>query len=195
MNDKYLWEKKGSDPDIETLERKLAVFRHRETPLRIPSVERSAHIVRVPRWRISLAFAFAAAVIAAVLVAALVVRIAKNKDVETVFVASPEVEIVPAPPAAVEEEKSEPAPVSAPKIIPQFAHAKRSTIRTRPITIQRPKSKDPKPTSVAALTEEEKYAYRQLMLALTISGSKLKIVKDTINGNENIANTSGNDKR
>jgi hypothetical protein len=36
----------------------------------------------------------------------------------------------------------------------------------------------------AALTDEEKYAYDQLMLALSITGSKLKIVKDKVEGVE-----------
>jgi hypothetical protein len=37
---------------------------------------------------------------------------------------------------------------------------------------------------VETLTAEEKYAYDQLMLALSITGSKLKIVKDKIAGTE-----------
>jgi hypothetical protein len=35
------------------------------------------------------------------------------------------------------------------------------------------------------LTEEEKYAYNQLMLALSITSSKLKLVEDKIYGAEN----------
>jgi hypothetical protein len=31
-----------------------------------------------------------------------------------------------------------------------------------------------------ALTDEERYAYNRLMLALSITGSKLKLVRDTI---------------
>ena len=46
-----------------------------------------------------------------------------------------------------------------------------------------------------ALTEEEKYAYGQLMLALSITGSKLKIVKDTINGVEEIENAAKENER
>jgi hypothetical protein len=34
------------------------------------------------------------------------------------------------------------------------------------------------------LTEEERYAYNQLMLALSITGSKLKIVRDKVQGLE-----------
>jgi hypothetical protein len=69
MNDEYLWQKTGTDPEIEKLEKKLDVFRYRETPLNIPVVENVVETARVPRWRISLAFAFAASAMAGVLAA------------------------------------------------------------------------------------------------------------------------------
>jgi hypothetical protein len=192
MNDEYLWQKTGADPDIEKLEQKLAVFRYREAPLNAPLIEKAAGTAEVPRWRISLAFAFAGSVMAALLVAVVFISIAKNSDDETVFVAGPELEVASPPPAAVEEEKIAPAP----KVVPQFAHSTpRSVTRPKPDKERRPKTKDLRPhSSVAALTQEERYAYRQLMLALSISSSKLKIVQDTINGNENGENSS-NDKR
>jgi hypothetical protein len=46
-----------------------------------------------------------------------------------------------------------------------------------------------------ALTQEERYAYHQLMLALSISSSKLKVVQDAINGVEsNETSTKQNDR-
>ena len=42
------------------------------------------------------------------------------------------------------------------------------------------------------LTNEEKFAYNQLMLALSITGSKLKLVQDTI---DRIENTSTSDRQ
>ena len=192
MNDEYLWQKTGEDPEIEKLEQKLAVFRYRETPLPVPSVVKTVETASVPRWRISLAFAFAASVIAALLVAVVFLRTDRN-DSDTVFVASPELEIQSAPPpAATEEKKVTPAPAG--KTVPLFAHGKRSTsIRTEPARVQRPKTREPRPTTLA-LTAEEKYAYRQLMLALSVSSSKLKIVEDSIKGTENIENTRTNQR-
>ena len=190
MNDEYLWQKTGADPDIETLEQKLAVLRYREAPLKLPVIEKAVDTPEIPRWRISLAFAFAGSVMAAVLIAVVFIGIVKENTHDTVFVAGPELEISSPPPPALEEEKTTPAP----KVVPQFAHSKRSKdIRTQRVTARSPKTKDPRPATVA-LTREEQYAYRQLMLALSISSSKLKIVKDTINGNENVENTS-NDQR
>jgi len=191
MNDEYLWQKSGADPEIERLEKKLSVFRYRETPLPVPVAETAP----VARWRLSLAFAFAASAMAGILAAVLLFNFASTPEVDTVFVASPELEASsPPPPAAVpiEEKKT----TTAPKVVPQFAQIKRSkTIRAEPATERRPKAKDLIPgNSIATLSPEEKYAYRQLMLALSISSSKLKLVEDSIKGNENPENTS-TDKR
>lgn len=193
MNDEYLWQKTGKDPEIEKLENVLAVFRYREAAAPVPVVETTTQTAIATRWRMSFTFAFAASVMVVSLVAIGLVNIANKNDDSIVFVESPELEISIPPPAAVDEEKTTPAP----NVVPQFAHSKPSqVIRTQPAKERRPKTKDIRPSSsIAALTEEEKYAYRQLMLALSISGSKLKIVKDTINGNENIENTTSNDQR
>ena len=45
------------------------------------------------------------------------------------------------------------------------------------------------------LTSEEKYAYGQLMLALAITSSKLRIVQDTITRIEDGKNTAGRNER
>jgi len=193
MNDEYLWQKTGSDPEIEKLEKKLDAFRYRDAPLNIPVVENVVETARVPRWRISLAFAFAASAMAGILAAVVLFNITST-PVETVFVASPELETAsPAPAAAPIEEKKT---TTAPKVVPQFAEIKRSKIiRTQPATDRRPKTKDLRlSNSIATLSPEERYAYRQLMLALSISSSKLKLVEDSIKGNENSENTS-TDKR
>lgn len=198
MNDEYLWQKTGEDPEIKKLENTLAVLRYRDVPLRIPAVETTVATLPVPRWKLSMAFAFAASVVVAILVTAVLLNISGGQDVETVFVASPDVEVAAPspqpPPAATDEKKVSPAPVQ--KVVPQFAQSKRSAvIRSTPVLDRKLKITAPRPTSVAALTDEEKYAYRQLMLALSISSSKLKIVQDTINGNENIERTSSTNQR
>ena len=194
MNDEYLWQKTGSDPEIEKLEQKLGVLRHRFEPLRLTIPEPVAESPQVPRWRLALAFAFATPVLAATLIAALFIGI--NNDADIVFVESPELEILAAPPPTSNEEPKV-NPVSAPKIIPQFARNKRGTkIRTESVVDHEQKAKDIKPNSrIAALTDEEKFAYRQLMLALSISSSKLKIVQDTINGNDNTESSNSTNQR
>jgi len=195
MNDEYLWQKTGSDPEIEKLEQKLGVLRYREAPLSHPAVEMAVETPGVPRWRISLAFAFAASLIAAMLVAIVFLRTANKNESDTVFVASPELEIPSSPPPAATTDEKKVTPAPAQKVIPQFARSKPGmVIRTQPRPDRRANSKYPSPTTVA-LTEEEKYAYRQLMIALSVSSSKLKIVKDSINGTENIERTNSTNQR
>ena len=130
------------------------------------------------------------------LLAIVFLRTASRNESDTVFVASPELEIPassPPPAATTDEKKVTPAP--AQKVFPQFAHSKPGTvIRTQSRPDRRPRSKVPSPTTIA-LTEEEKYAYRQLMIALSVSSSKFKIVKDSINGNENIEHTNSTNER
>lgn len=188
MNDEYLWQKTGEDPEIEKLEQKLAMFRYREIPLRLPSTETAVEIAARPRWRLSLTFGFAASAMAALLVAVMLIAIIDNEP-ETVFVASPELELPSVPAAVTDEKKLAPTPAPAPsmKVVPQFARSKRgSNIHNQTDTERRQKTKDiTSNSSVAALTPEERYAYRQLMLALSISSSKLKIVRDTIDGKVN----------
>ena len=59
--------------------------------------------------------------------------------------------------------------------------------RTIPVNLRqnkKPARKLETKSNEIALTKEEKYAYDQLMLALSITSSKLKIVKDKANGIE-----------
>jgi len=128
-----------------------------------------------------------------VLVAAVFLGIRDSKDAETVFVTNPDIEISSPAPATTDEKKTAPAPNVFP---PQYARRNNRSriIRTQPVTERKPKTKDPRPTDVA-LTKEERYAYRQLMLALTVSSSNLKVVQDAINGNENIEHTNSTNQR
>ncbi|PYT01320.1 MAG: hypothetical protein DMF63_00255 [Acidobacteria bacterium] len=190
MNDEYLWQKTGVDPEIERLEQKLAVFRYREST---PPVMITETTVASPRrWRIPLAFSFAAALVAVVLISAMLIKRSNTDNDAVVFVENPEFEIASPGPAAIEERKVAPSP----NVVPQFAQAKRvKVIRASHVEGRRPKTEDRTPVTVAALSREEKYAYRQLMIALSISSSKLKIVEDTINGNENIERTNSTNQR
>ena len=65
MNDEYLWNKTGSDAEIEGLENELRAFRYQETEaLRIP-VQAVSVVERRPNnfFRLGFAFVFAAAVV------------------------------------------------------------------------------------------------------------------------------------
>jgi hypothetical protein len=191
MNNEYLWNKTGEDHEIERLERVLAVFRYREavSPVAVATQQVDE---RASRWRISLAFAFASCVAIGLFT---IVGLRFSNDgpgpvntSDVVFVQqstdAPDAEPVVAPAVP---------PVTNPERQYQPPGNRRHNIsRTTAAIIRRPKTKDTAPP--AELTAEEQFAYRQLMLALSITGSKLKIVQDTIDGTEDSNDDSKNQR-
>lgn len=193
MNEEYLWNKTGEDAEIEKLENALKAFRYRETAPPAVRAEQLAFEERPPRRRwFPFVFAFASA--AALILLAFVflfelstkqVEEAKNfneitvpKFEEKTETKNPveETSIIPA--ENIEIEKS----IVQPKIVKV-----RHTVHiSKPLTKTIARKTETKKSSVK-LTDEEKYAYGQLMLALSITGSKLKIVQDKI---QNIDETS-----
>ena len=181
MNDEYLWQKIGEDAEIALLEEKLAAFRYRESDP--PAIAIASEPSLITRWRFT--FAFVATALAAVLITATVwiyaVRESKTTD-EVTFVSAPEPAIpdskpVEAQPPVIQPSAPEKQPVRRGREIQVQSASMRPTRKHRVQTAQ------PAATT-AALTEEERYSYRQLMLALSITSSKLNIVKNTIDGVE-----------
>ena len=190
MKEHYLWDKTGSDPEIERLEETLAVFRSRmdTPPLIVPDT--AVFKKETASWFTGLRIALAgmATAAAAITIAAVLIWYPTSKgelqatqnpeaERETVFV-RPEVET----PAELPVKAIEPVQVSQPSTKserPRTQHRHTPTTRkaTAP-TATMAKNEEP------VLTDEEKYAYNQLMLALSITNSKLKIVRDTMNGSE-----------
>ena len=187
MNDEYLWQKTGEDPETRRLEDALAVFRYREDDP--PAVPIATKPPRTRRWRFALAFAvpaFAAAAVAAVMWLPITDR---SDDYEVTFIYYPEPQILeqPAvnPPPVIRPSEPAKQPVRRGEVQPTVA-----SLRHRAVTRLHPQR-----TGTVALTEEERYAYHQLMLALSISSSKLNIVRNTINGVEQTDNdTKQNDR-
>ena len=192
MKEDYLWDKTGEDPDIEKLENALEVFRYKETaPLELPAkvLPFRKEESRQPRRRIfSYAMAAAAGLIFGVIALGIWLQISRN-DAETqaslTETAKPEI-VVPTPKP----------PIGDPDILPvdNIENSKRiparkiSAIRKNvPAKIFR---KETKARNIKAtkpdvkLTKEEQYAYDQLMLALSITSSKFRLVKDKIEGIE-----------
>ena len=185
MNEDYLWDKTGEDPEIEKLENALAVFRYKETaPPELPAKVLPFKKKETPRSFIRYAYA-AAACAAFVFISLGVFLQISNKpgevmgDVTGIYLPQtnfenptetfmPLVQKSRAPKEAVKPDvvrvkKSVPAARNQNKLI---AHNKR---------IKKPEE---------TLTAEEQYAYNQLMLALSITGSKLRLVSDKIEGTE-----------
>jgi hypothetical protein len=188
MKEDYLWDKTGEDAEIQGLENALKAFRYTETappelPQKVFTVEK-----KKPRRFFRLGFAFAA--LAAVVVIFSVVRF-QVADGKLPVIATVAEKTEPKSVDKVADEKiiqtpDEITPVRVAQITPHVVVAKirRNVVapiaRPKKAVLRNIKAKEPLET----LTAEEKYAYDQLMLALSITGSKLKIVKDKIDGIE-----------
>ena len=189
MKEDYLWDKTGEDPEIERLENALAVFRYQETeppalPAKIIPFER-----KTPRSFFRLAFAFAACAAIAIISLGVWLQTSSNKF----EIAKDSTEtIAPQIGELIADETSLKKPndliVEKVKVPKQTAGRKILKIRKiiQPITRQNnliALNVEVKKPSVK-LTKEEKYAYDQLMLALSITSSKFKLVKDKVEGVE-----------
>lgn len=204
MKQDYLWDKTGEDPEIEKLENALSAFRYRETaPPELP-----AKVIpfpnKAPRRFFRLSFAFAAC--AALIIVSLgvwfqfsvsKVEVAKDSTETTapqkVEKALDEIRIENGDSLTINHDL---AVINAGSLIRKHEVSKQSagrkTIKVKnvvPVTASfnknatvAQKSEIRKPE--VKLTKEEKYAYDQLMLALSITSSKLKIVKDKVEGVE-----------
>lgn len=189
MKDDYLWDKTGEDAEIQGLENALAAFRYEETAP--PELPQKVFTLEKPKRAKIFQFGFALAAFAATVAVLSVVwfQIAENKipPVGSVagfseprnenkindedFVKNPEV----TPVVKIDN----PKPLVKPGVI-KIRQKSAPVVGTYKTVLRDTKAKEPAET----LTAEEKYAYDQLMLALSITGSKLKIVKDKIAGIE-----------
>ena len=190
MKEDYLWDKSGAaDPEIERLENALAVFRYKETdapalPAKIIPFER-----KKPRGFFRLAFAFAAC--AAFVIVSLGVWFQFSNGKTEVAKDSTETS---APPV-VEKIADEITVPKTENLIVEKIKRPTQSVRRDVIKIKKPvpsiagqdktiaRNVETKKTTVK-LTKEEKYAYDQLMLALSVTSSTFKKVKDKVDGIE-----------
>ncbi len=189
MKEDYLWDKTGAgDPEIERLENALAVFRYQATeppalPAMIIPFEK-----KTPRSFFRLAFTFAAC--ATLVIVSLGVWFQFSGEKLDVVKNSSEKIAPQATEKATDEttvKKPENLNTEKTKTRQQFAEPKIVKIRkTAPAVIRQNKavaqSAFKKPA--VELTKEEKYAYDRLMLALSITSSKFRLVKDKVEGVE-----------
>lgn len=182
MNEEYLWDKTGRDPEIERLETVLRNLAYKENDLPLMPAKILTLPEARPRWSFSLRMAFAtafAAVLCLGLGALIFVQMRTAPD-QILTVAQPE---DAAPPTTGPNRIVDPAAtvptVSRRDFVPvrqNVTPQKRIAVRTVHKAIRR----EPE----VKFTNEELYAYNQLMLALSITSSKLKIVNDKVNGSD-----------
>lgn len=181
MNEEYLWNKTGSDPEIEGLENALKPLRFAgSVPPRLPAkVAVSEEKTRRRSFGSWLVPSFAAVAMA---IFSTIVYWPTTRNLQ--IAAGPAETSVPPTKSTAGQPEDQPAPIVVPPvqkpapILTIYNVPKRQ--KRRPAALVAIKSGQKAPH--VELTEEERYAYGQLMLALSITSSKLKIVKDTLDG-------------
>ncbi len=185
MNEDYLWDKTGSDPEIEKFENALRLFAHRETaPPVLPA--KTAKVVSFPVRPAARVLRYAVAAAACLVLLAVSFGIwmqfaAYDRDDE--IVAAVRQDDTDVPKNSAVKSGDEPRintgkdvspeakiiPAAERKIVLPIAH--KNIARTKSSRL---------PAVAVKLTEEEEYAYGQLKLALSITGSKLKLIRDKV---------------
>lgn len=186
MKEDYLWDKTGNDPEVEKLENLLLHFRHGGANPPVVVSAAISPVAETPKRKLfRLSFAFASFAVLTLISLGLWLQFNdQNPETEALFSgtsATDEKAIPDDGPTTADSAGniSKPEPIEA----PQFASAnerearKRSYARIPKRNSRQAVRQNPEP---AVLTDEEKYAYNQLMLALSITSSKLKYVKDAI---------------
>lgn len=190
MENDYLWDKTGEDKEIERLESALQAFRYQPTvppvlPIKMLQIEEK------PKFSFfNLRFALAGFACLAILLVGLGIFLNTANDKFVV------VEDLSTPIVAPIKISTEPIvePIVKPEIPSTPAMTRvteKKPIQPKFVTISKPTrivfyqpAPKAKPNKVIKLTEEEKFAYDQLMLALSITGEKLKEVKNKANSIE-----------
>ncbi|HUF03806.1 MAG TPA: hypothetical protein VMM38_06480 [Aridibacter sp.] len=180
MNQDYLWNRTGTDAEIEDLERKLAPFRlkAKEAPRIMPASEAPS------RRRFGFRLAFAGLSFASVLVAAFTLLIGGDVLTDPASLS-----------VSLENGPSKIVPVEIPEA-PSFSstsEVREAAVRTKPVERRAtpqidskpvlPSAEPPSEDQMAKLTKEEREAYDQLLLALSVTTSSLKLVQDKADGN------------
>ena len=203
MKEDYLWDKTGSDPEIERLENALAAFGYKEiAPPMLPTI--SANVLpfkKEPARRIFPLVCAAAACLAflavglGILLPAFMSETTNQESAKTIEPAKPVVSIndsdvekspddaVKNPEVSIAGKTENSKPFAKSKIV----KARRDIQPDIQPVVYRKEAKSARVKIVKAeiqLTAEERYAYDQLRLALSITSSKLKLVKNKVEGVE-----------
>lgn len=187
MND-YLWDKTGVDTEIEELERSLGVFR--STASRPPRIapEAPSNSSRLLKVAFPFKFAFAGAGALALLIAAGLAFLAFSSEPRSVSVsyAEPAVDVAPVQiPDAVPSNNTIDVSTVTGRVAVRKSPESRRRALSKPVPVRAitaRTSSEPSEDQFASLSAEERHAYDQLMLALSITSSRLKMVQDIADG-------------
>jgi hypothetical protein len=196
MNEDYLWDKTGSDTEIEKLEQALKIFRYEETAAPVIHAKILPFVKKESSRK---SFPFLRAIAACLALASISLGVwilfsnAKNEIAGDTLQNSVMITETINPLEQISEDRVPVQPETEDK--PAFTKTlfieKNSKPKNLPVSKSDFRNKKPKKKSktenaekIVRLTEEEKYAFEQLMLALSITSSKLKIVKEKVDSAE-----------
>lgn len=210
MNEDYLWDKIGSDAEIERLENAVAAFGYKETaPPMLPTLP--ANVLPFKKEPARRLFPLVGAAIAAclafvavglgVLLPAFVNETTIGESAKTIESAKPVIDenskpnayepvINDSPDANVEKPEisfARRTGDSKPSAKSEIVKARKNIQQNVQPTVYRKEAKADGVKFAKAeirLTAEERQAYAQLRLALSITSSKLKLVKNKVEGVE-----------
>jgi len=172
MMDEYLWNKTGSDPRIEQIEAALKSLAYQPaSPPTLSAKEFSFSTRRSWLFRLTLGFATGLLALVALTSAWFLLRDERPATQQSAVKTVPEAFVT-----AVRTEGATPSVAALRKV------SKPDKPR-RVVAPRQPVSSSIRPQTLV-LTKEEADAYRQLMTALSITSTNLKIVKDKLNGTE-----------
>lgn len=181
MNNDYLWDKSGSDAEIEELESALRNFAYRETPP--PALAVTSEVVTfTPKPRVKV-FRYAITAAACLLFIAVSfgiwISVSRNAVVNPADDLVAQNPVAHNPNAGVIFEIDPVEKLDDIVAVNPVPHAKKKIV-----PIARKVRKPATAASEPALTAEELFAYEQLKLALSITGSKLRLVKEKLESHE-----------
>jgi hypothetical protein len=189
MKEDYLWDKTGEDAEVRALENALKAFRFQENAP--PALPQNFFTIEKRSWRrfFQLGFGFAACASVVIVFSLFWFQFSSDKlpaaeiasrsnDLKTAERSAND-SIIEVPNRAPVEAVKAALPIAKPTVV-KIVQKRAPLPRPLKAVQRQPKAKEPSET----LTAEEKYAYNQLMLALSITGTQLKIVKDKIQGIE-----------
>ncbi len=207
MNKDYLWDKTGNDPEIERFENALKTFRQSDTQAPPKVAVESFEKFKERKTARPLVFGFRIASFAMIAVAILAIgffQVLKMEptnrfenraestteepkglvqqqvrpDDKTIALEKPEAKTIgPSKIKATKVRHLRRTPIKRARVKKTFRRVKRKSKR-------RQKAVGQNKVQVTELTAEEKYAYEQLMLGLSITSSNLKSVKDKVEGSD-----------
>lgn len=200
MKQDYLWDKTGNDSGIVELEKKLSVFRSKEQAAPSLAAMNAKNEKRPSRKLFQLGFAFATCSAIIFVSAAAWLQISNNREIAGEMPKAQSIQTDVSPTTTSTRDLTGPVLVKNPvdrdpgnnvrkessgaRVNHSGGRSRKKHYRKRKYMRKPGFPSEVKTTAKTEviLTKEERYAYEQLMLGLSITSSNLKLVRDKARG-------------